>query len=107
MSNPWDDLVRTMEKAREFIECDFMLGAKGGESVMSPPRKQALATWQSFYHTTINGSGQIVNCLLPIVRQWEVLEADSLKTSKIHMVRQMSRLKLEFDTSFEKLLGQI
>ena len=55
MSDPLDDVVRTMDKAREFIECDFMLGSEGGESVMSPPRKQALATWQSFYYTTING----------------------------------------------------
>ena len=94
MSDPLDDIVRTMDKAREFIECDFMLGSEGGESVMSPPHKQALATLQSFYHTTINGPGQIVNRLLPIVRQCEAVEADSLKTSKIHMVRQMSRLKL-------------
>ena len=66
---------------------------------MSPPRKQALATWQSFYHTMINRPGQIVNRLLPMIRQCEAVEADSLKTNKIHMVRQMSRLKIEFDTS--------
>ena len=107
MSNPLDVIVRTMEKAREFMEYDFILGAEGGESVMSPPRKQALATWQSFYHTTINGPGQIVNRLLPIVSQCKVVEADSLRTSKIHMVRQMSRLKIEFDSSFEKLLDRL
>ena len=96
-----------MGKARELVTCNFLLGSEGGESVMSLPCKQALATWQSFYHTTINGPGQIVNCLLPIIRQCEAVEADSLKTSKIHMVRQMSRLKLEFDTSFEKLLDRL
>ena len=63
MSNPLDVIVRTMEKAREFMEYDFILGGEGGESIMSPPRKQALATWQSFYHTTIIGPGQIVNRL--------------------------------------------
>ena len=35
------------------------------------------------------------------------MEADSLRTSKIHMVRQMSRLKIEFDSSFEKLLDKL
>ena len=44
---------------------------------------------------------------LPIVSQCKVVEADSLRTSKIHMVRQMSRLKIEFDSSFEKLLDRL
>ena len=30
MSNPLDVIVRTMEKAREFMEYDFILGAEGG-----------------------------------------------------------------------------
>ena len=89
MSNPLDDVVRTMEKAREFIECDFVLGAEVGDSVISPPHKHDLAAWQSFYHSTINGPGQIVNRLLPIVGQCEAVEADSIKSSKIHLARQM------------------
>ena len=35
--------------------------------------------------------------------QCEVIEADSLKSTKIHLARQMSTLKFEFDSSFEKL----
>ena len=63
MTDTLEDIAQTMGKAREFVECNFQSGAEGGANVMSPPCKQALATWQSFYHTTINGPGQIVNRL--------------------------------------------
>ena len=92
MSDTLEDVAQTMGKAREFVECNFLLGSEGGESAMSLPLKQALATWQSFHHIMINGPGQIVNRLLPIIRQCKVVEADSLKTNKIHMsLTQASR----------------
>ena len=68
MSDTLEDIGQNMGRAREFVECNFLLGSEGGESAMSAPRKQALATWQSFYHTMIHRPGQIVNCLLPIIR---------------------------------------
>ena len=74
---------------------------------MIPKGKRALATWQSFYHTTINGPGKIVHRLLLLVHQCEVIDADSLKSTKIHLARQMSSLKFEFDSSFEKLLDRL
>ena len=52
-----DDIVRTMEKAREFVQCDFALGAEGDELTISWPRKQALAKWQRYYQSTINRPG--------------------------------------------------
>ena len=69
MSDALEDIAQTMGMARKFVESNFLLGSEGGESVMSRPRKQALATWQSFYHTTINGPGQIVQHLLPLIWQ--------------------------------------
>ena len=74
---------------------------------MSPPHKRTLATWQTYYHMSINRTGQIVNRLLPLVQQCETIDADSLKTSKIHLVRQMTSIKTEFDSSFEKLLDNL
>ena len=55
------DLAGSMAKAREFVECNFWMGTEEGENIMTPPRKRALATWQTYYHTTINGTGQIVH----------------------------------------------
>ena len=66
MTNTLEDLAQTMGKAREFVECNFWMGTKEGENIMSLPRKRALATWQSIYHTTNNGPGQIVHRLLPL-----------------------------------------
>ena len=107
MADTLEDIAQTMGKARDFVKCNFLIGAVGVATVMSPPRKQALATWQSFYHSTINVPGQIVQQLLPLVRQCEAVDADSLKRNKIHLARQMCSLKLEFDTSFEKLLDKL
>ena len=83
------------------------MGTEEGETIMSPPRKRALTTWQTYYHTTINGTGQIVNRLLPLIQQCKAINPDSLKSSKIHLARQMSSLKSEFDSSFEKLLDKL
>ena len=83
------------------------MGTEEGETIMSVPRKRALATWQTYYHTTINGTGQIVNRLLPLIQQCKAIYADSLKSSKIHLARQMSSLKMEFNSSFERLLDKL
>ena len=46
MSHPIDDVITVMDEVRRFIECDFALGAEGGDSGMNPPQKQALSKWQ-------------------------------------------------------------
>ena len=52
------ELASLMAKAREFAKRNFQMVSEEGETtVMSPPRKRALATWQTYYHTTINGTG--------------------------------------------------
>ena len=107
MSNPVDDIIKVMDEVRKFVQCNFALGAKGDESGMSPPCKQALAKWQRFYHSKINGPGQIVSHLLPLVDKCEVIEADSLKSSKSHLVKQVTSLKSKFDSCFESLLNKL
>ena len=57
MTDALGDLALSMGKAHEFVECNFWMGTEEGENIMSPPRKRALATWQTYYHTTINGTG--------------------------------------------------
>ena len=47
---------------------------EGKNTVMSPPRKRALATWQIYYNLTINPSGQVVNRLLPLLEQCEAID---------------------------------
>ena len=43
MVDTFGQLAGSMAKAREFAECDFQMGAEE-ETIMSPPRKKALAT---------------------------------------------------------------
>ena len=74
MVDAFCELASSMAKDREFAKCDFQMGAEE-ETIMSPPHKRALATWQTYYHTTINGTGQIVNRLLPLVQQCESIDA--------------------------------
>ena len=101
------ELAGSMAKACEFAKCNFQMGTEDVETIMSPSRNRALATWQTYYHTTIYRTGHIVNRLLQLVQQCKAIDADSLKTSKIHLVRQMLSLKTEFDSSFEKLLDKL
>ena len=107
MSGPIDDVITVMDEVRRFVECDFALGAEGGNSGMSPPCKQALTKWQRFYHSKINGPGQIVSHLLVLVEKCEASEVDSLKTSRSHLVHQVVEYKSRFDSSFKSLLNEL
>ena len=81
MTNALGELATSMAKACKFTECNFQMGSEEGETtVMSLPHKRALATWQTYYHTKINGTEQIVNRLLPLNELCEAIDTDSLKT---------------------------
>ena len=75
--------------------------------MMSLPRKKALASWTLYYISSINPCAQIVNNLYPIVEQCEASDPDTLKTSRLQIVRRMASLKSEFDTNFECLLEKL
>ena len=108
MTNALGELATSMAQACAFAECDFQMGSEEGETtIMSPPCKRALATWQTYYHSMINPTGQVVNRLLPLLEQCKAIDAESLKVSKIHLIRQMSSLKAEFDSHFERLLDKL
>ena len=68
MTNALGELATSMAKAHAFAECNFQMGlAEGENTVMSPPRKKALATWQIYFNSTINPLAQVVNNLLPLL----------------------------------------
>ena len=69
ISGPINDAIILMDEVRRFVECDFILWMEGDDSGMSLPCKQALAKWQRFYHSKINGPGQIISYLLPLVEK--------------------------------------
>ena len=48
-----------------------------------------------------------MNNLCPIVEQCKAIEADTLKTSRLQIVRKMASLKSDFDTSFERFLDKL
>ena len=107
INNALFELADSMAQARSFAESDFRLGLEEGTTMMSPPRKKALASWTLYYNATINPCAQIVNNLYPIVKQCEAIDADILKSSRLQIVRRMASLKSEFDTSFEHLLEKL
>merc|ERR1712098_496497 len=78
-----------------------------GKNIMSPPRKEALTTWQIFYNSTINPSAQVVNNLMPLLEQCEAIDTETWKVSKLHFVRRMSLLKNGYDAHFEHLLEKL
>ena len=80
MSNAIGELTTSMAQAHAFAKCDFQMGlVEGKNTVMSPPRKKALASWTIYYNSTINLCAQIVNNLYPIVEQCETIDAENLK----------------------------
>ena len=107
VNNALNELADLMIQARSFAECDFRLGLEEGQIVMSPPRKKALTLWTIYYNSTINPCAQIVNNLMPILEQCETIDAENLKTSRLHIVRRMGSLKSDFDMHFEHLLEKL
>ena len=83
-NNALNELADSMAQARSFAECDFRLGLEEGQIVMSPPRKKALTSWTIYYNSTINPCTQIVNNLMPIMEQCETVDAENLKTLRLH-----------------------
>ena len=52
MSNAIGELTTSMAQARAFAKCDFQMGlVEGKNTVMSPPRKKALATHKKLKET--------------------------------------------------------
>ena len=107
VDNAMNELADLMAQACLFAECDFRLWLEEGQIVLSPPRKKALASWTIYYNSTINPSAQVVNNLMPLLEQCEVIDAENLKASKLHLVRRMLSLKSDFDAHFEHLLEKL
>ena len=74
---------------------------------MNLPRKHALARWMRCYHSKMNGPGQIVSYLLPLLEKCKASEVDSLMSSECHLVQQVVEWKSKFDASFESLLNKL
>ena len=83
----FDDMAVTFGKMKEFMEVDFSL--RTAENVaQSPPKKAALNTRMNYYQSLINKPGQVVQRLYPVITQCEAINADTLKASKLHLIRQ-------------------
>ena len=79
-----------MADIKQFMEHDFTQGLRGDVSDMSPSSKLALVRWKRCYHSKMNSPGQIVSYLLPLLDKCEATKADSLMSSKFHLVQQMA-----------------
>ena len=91
----FDDVAVTFGKIKEFMEVDFSLGT--AENVTpSPPKKTALHTWTNYYRSLINKPSQVVQRLSLLIAQCEAIDADTLKASKPHLIRQLYSFKGEY-----------
>ena len=100
-----DQMAETFSKIKEFMEVGgFTLGATENDGAPSPPKKAALNTWTNYYRSLINRPGQVVQKFYPVIAQCEAIDAETLKTSKSHLIRQLHSLKGEYDKEYEGLL---
>ena len=106
-NNALGELADSMAKAHEFAEYDFRMGLAEGETVFSLTRKKALATWQIYYNSAISPPLTVLNNLMLLLEQCETIDSDTLKVSKLHLVKRMASLKSDFDTHFERLLEKL
>ena len=101
------ELAGLMAKACEFAICDFRLGLAVGKTVFSVPHKKALASWQIYYNSAISPPLTVLNNLMPLLEQCETIDSETLKVSKLHLVKRMASLKSDFDTHFKRLLEKL
>ena len=107
MVSPIKDVLTVMAEIKQFVEHDFTLGLRGDVSDMSPLCKSALKRWKCCYYSKMNGPGQIVNYLIPLLGKCKATKAGLLMSSESHLVQQMVELKSRFDASFEHLLNEL
>ena len=84
-------LADSTAAACSFAESNFRFGLDENETVFSPPRKKALASWSLYYNSTINPCAQIVSNLYPIIEQCDTIDADTLKSLRLQIVRKIMK----------------
>ena len=92
-----EDIPTTLAKFKEFMNSAFSISADGADNgLTSPPRKAALRMWTTYCdRSVINVPGSIVQWLLPLTRQCEVIDAETLKSIRLHLCSQVESLKKE------------
>ena len=100
-----DRIAETFAKVKEFLEASgFTLGSMRTNEVVTPIRKVTLSTWTNYYKSLVMKPGHTIQKLYPALDQCEALDADTLKTEKPHLVRQLHGLKLQYDTEIQVLI---
>ena len=61
----------------------------------------------TYYRSVVKISGGIIQQLLSIIRQYEAVDADTLKMSKLFLCCQVDTLKREFDIPYDKFLKKL
>ena len=104
-----DQITKIFGKVKEFMEVEgFILGPlEANEVVTSPNRKAAIKKWTNFYRSLVIKPCHIIQKLYPVIAQCEAIDAETLKTSKSHLIRQLHSLKGEYDKKYEELLGRL
>ena len=75
MSDTFKNVTATLQKCRNFIDAEF------------------LSLWTKFYRSMTGVPCKVIKQSLPLVHQCEALDADSLKTTNIHLAQQVHSLK--------------
>ena len=103
-----DRIAETFAKVKEFLEASgFTFGPMKNTEEASPVRKAALSSWTNHYRSLVMKPGHTIQRLYPAINQCETLDADTLKTEKSHLVRQLHGLKLQYDKEFQTLIDRL
>ena len=101
-------LAKTLARAKEFTSCKFKLSADMEEgTVMSPPRKAALAVQSNKYCGLINVPSKTLDKLLPRFLQCQQYSADKLKMTKLHLIHNMDNLNDKFGIEYNNFLKEL
>ena len=94
-----DRIAETFAKVKEFLEAgEFTFGSTGNNGVATPIKKVALSTRTNYYKSLVMKPGHTIQKLYPVLDQCKVMETETLKTEKSHLIRQLHGLKLQYDT---------
>ena len=103
-----DRIAEIFAKVKEFLEAgEFTFGSTGNNGLATPIKMVALSTWTNYYKSLVMKPGHTIQKLYPVLDQCEVMETETLKTEKLHLIRQLHGLKLQYDTEIQFLIERL
>ena len=85
-----DRIAETFAKVKELLEVSsFSFGPLWNAEEAIPNRKASLSSWTNHYWSLVMKPGLTIQKLYPAINHWETLDAETLKTEKSQLIRQL------------------